>query len=157
MHRNTDAVASQRLIMVVALDRNSQTEPALEQIATLARACNAQVVLLNVFSAWSDIGHIIAPTRDQRLAYACAERELFLRDLAGLLDGLDVRTRVAIRAWGEEVDECIARVAQMLCADLLVVVSSRVSGAAGVLLGSTARGVLHRSTCPVLVVQSRVR
>jgi hypothetical protein len=44
-------------------------------------------------------------------------------------------------------------VARDVGADVVVVASKRASGLLGLLLGSTARGVLRASLCPVLVVR----
>ncbi len=69
-----------------------------------------------------------------------------------MLEGFDVTTRVEVQAHGEEVDECIARVASEVHADVLVVVSKHVSGGTSAVLGSFAQGILKLSPCPVLVV-----
>jgi len=118
----------------------------------LARAADARVILLNVFWPPVDMGHLTAGGTSERIEYVQRERQLYLAEKAGVLEGLDVTTRVEVQAHGEEVDECIARVASEVHADVLVVVSKRVSGGASAVLGSFAQGILRLSPCPVRVV-----
>ena len=63
-----------------------------------------------------------------------------------------MQTRVEELARGEEVDQRIAAVAGEIGADILVVVSNRLSSTAGVILGSFAQGIVRLSPCPVLII-----
>lgn len=65
-----------------------------------------------------------------------------------------MQTRVETLARGEEIDQRIAAVAGEIGADILVVVSKRLSTTAGILLGSYTQGIVRLSPCPVLIVSS---
>jgi nucleotide-binding universal stress UspA family protein len=137
------------MTFLVALDL--KTDAALESAAKLARACGGRLVLVNVFRPSTDTGHVVAEAREA-VDYVRDERRLYLDDKAQLLTGLDVQTRVETLARGEEVDQRIAAVAGEIGADILVVVSKRLSSTAGILLGSYAQGIVRLSPCPVLIV-----
>jgi nucleotide-binding universal stress UspA family protein len=109
------------------------------------------LVLVNAFRPSTDAGHVIAEAREA-VDYVRDERRLYLDDKAQLLTGLDVQTRVETLPRGEEVDQRIAAVAGEIGADILVVVSKRLSTTAGILLGSSAQGIVRLSPCPVLIV-----
>jgi nucleotide-binding universal stress UspA family protein len=138
---------------VVAMDLTDKDAAALERTVGLARSAGADVTLLNVFSPWLDMGHSTAPTTEERRAQVTAERQEYLRKKAESVQGVTFQTVVEQRRRAEEVDVCIARVAREQAADILVVASKRVSGLRGLILGSTALGLLRRSPCPVLVVR----
>jgi nucleotide-binding universal stress UspA family protein len=143
----------ERLTVLVAIDVSENANAALAPTAMLARAADAHVILLNVFWPSVDMGHVTAGTQQKRIEYVQRERQLYLQEKARTLEGLDVATRVEVQSHSEEVDECIARVASEVQADVLVVVSKRVSGGASAVLGSFAQGILRLSPCPVLVVR----
>ncbi len=143
----------ERLTVVVAMDVGEKANAALAPTAMLARAANAHVILLNVFWPSVHMGHLTAGTQEERIEYVQRERQLYLAEKARMLEGFDVTTRVEVQADGEEVDECIARVASEVHADVLVVVSEHVSGGASAVFGSFAQGILRLSPCPVLVVR----
>ena len=143
----------ERLTVLVAIDVSEKSDAALAPTAILAQAANARVILLNVFWPPVDMGHVTAGSHEQRIEYVQRERQLYLTDKALALQGLDVTTRVEVQVHGEEVDECIARVAAEVHADVLVIVSKRVSGGLGAVLGSFGQGILRLSPCPVLVVR----
>jgi nucleotide-binding universal stress UspA family protein len=142
-----------RPTFVVAMDLSDKADAAIAPSVRLARASNARIVLLNVFWPPVNTGHVVADTQAERMEYVQAERRRYLEEKAACFGDVDVTTRVEVQAHGEEVDECIARVASELNADLVVVVSKHVIGAAGVLLGSFAQGILRLSPCPVLIVR----
>jgi nucleotide-binding universal stress UspA family protein len=143
----------QPLTVLVAMDLSEKADAALGATASLAHAANARVILLNVFWPPGDMGHVTVGTQEERIEYVQRERQLYLADKARALPGVDVTTRVEVQSDGEEVDECITRVASELHADVLVVVSKRVSGGVSAVLGSFAQGILRLSPCPVLVVR----
>jgi nucleotide-binding universal stress UspA family protein len=137
------------MTFLVALDVKS--DAALGPTARFARACGAQLVLVNVLRPSTDAGHVVAESREA-VDYARDERRLYLEEKAQLLTGLDVQRRVETLAHGEDVEQRIAAVAGEIGADLLVVVSKRLSTTAGILLGSSAQGIMRLSPCPVLIV-----
>jgi nucleotide-binding universal stress UspA family protein len=128
---------------------------ALAPTARLAQAAGAQVVLVNVFRPATDTVHVHAP-RANAVEYVRNERRLYLEGLVKELTGVDVDIRVEVLGIREDIDQRIAEVATDIDADMIVVVSKRVSSATGVLLGSTAQDILGRSPCPVLVVSPTV-
>ena len=146
-----DLDESTPMVFLVALDLTDKADAALEPTARLARASGARVVLVNVFLPMTDMGHVVAEPRPS-VTYVRSERRMYLEEKARQLPGVDVDTRVEVLNHGEELDERIASVAAEIGADMVVVVSKRVSSAASVLLGSFARGIVRRSPCPVLVV-----
>jgi nucleotide-binding universal stress UspA family protein len=77
---------------------------------------------------------------------------LFLEAKARQLPGVDVETRVEVLNHGEELDQRIATVASAIDADMVMVVSSRISGTVGFVLGSFAHAIVSRSPSPVLIV-----
>ena len=139
------------MTFLVALDVTEETNAALGSTARLARACGARLVMVNVIRPSTDAGHVIAESR-AAVDYVRDERRLYLEDKAQLLTGLDVQTRVETLAPGEEVHQRIAAVAGEIGADILVVLSKRLASTAGILLGSSAQGIVRLSPCPVLIV-----
>jgi nucleotide-binding universal stress UspA family protein len=146
-------VSDKPLTILVALDLTDKANAALAPAARLARASHGRIILLNVFWPAVDTGHVVAQTRAERVEYVRAERQMYLLEQAHALHGVNVTARVEVQPHEEEVDECIARVAQEVGADVLIVVSQRVASATGVVLGSFAQGLLRLSPCPVLVVR----
>lgn len=140
------------LTLLVALDLTDKADAAPGPTARLARAGGARVVLSNVFRPSTDMGHVVAESREASVNYVRAERQMYLDEKAQQLAGLDVHTRVEVLTHGEEVDQCIAAVAGEIGADILVLVSKRVSSTAGVILGSFAQGIVRLSPSPVLIV-----
>ncbi len=139
--------------LLVALDGTDKDAAALNAAVKLAREAAADGALLNVFSPWVDMGHVTAPTQEAAIAQVTAERQAYLREQAASAQGIAIQTLVEQRRRGEEVDECIARVARELGADVVVVASKRAAEMSGWILGSTAQGLLRVSPCPVLVVR----
>jgi nucleotide-binding universal stress UspA family protein len=139
--------------LAVAIDWTDKDAAAVKAASKFGESAGATLVLINVFSPWVDMGHATAPTLEEQRAQVTAERDTYLRELAAGIAGVPVRTIVEQRHRTEETDACIARVAAELGADILVVASKRASGVRGLILGSTAQGLLRLSPCPVLVVR----
>jgi nucleotide-binding universal stress UspA family protein len=137
--------------LLVALDATDKANAALAPTARIARATGARVVLVNAIRTSTDLGHVHAPRR-AAIEYVRSERRLYLDQKARQLAGVEVETRVEVLAHGEEIDERIAAVATEIGADLVMVVSKRVSSTSGVIIGSFAQGIVSRSPCPVLIV-----
>jgi len=135
----------EHLTVLVAMDLTDKANAALAPTSVLARAANARVLLLNVFLPSVHMGHVTAGTQEERIEYVRHERRQCLVEKARALEGVDVATRVEVQSHGEELDECIARVATEVHADVLVVVSKRVSGGVRAVLGSFAQGILRLS------------
>lgn len=150
---DTTAASSAPMTLLVPLDLTDKADVVLPEAARLARAADADVVLLNVFIPIVELGRVATESRDEGVAYLRAERRMYLEDKADQLDGLRVSTRVEALPHGEEVDEGIARVAAETHASLVVLASAHASSAVGLVLGSVGRGVLARSPCPVMIVR----
>jgi nucleotide-binding universal stress UspA family protein len=141
--------------VLVALDLSERADAALEPTARLAQASDARVVLVNVIRPLTDLGHVVAE-REAALRYVRDERRLFLQEKERQLTGLDVHARVEVLEHGEEIAQRVAAVAAETGADVVVVVSKRVSSPAGVILGSVAQGIVGLSPCPVLIISPSV-
>ena len=141
------------MTLLVPLDLTDKADVVLPEVDRLARAADADVVLLNVFIPMVELGRVAAESRVEGLAYLRAERRMYLEDKAEQLRGLRVSTRVEPLAHGEEINEGIARVAAETHASLVVLASAHASSAAAFVLGSVGQGVLARSPCPVMIVR----
>jgi nucleotide-binding universal stress UspA family protein len=144
--------------VLVALDRSERDEAAVLAATRLAEAAGAEVVLCNIVHPWLDATLSPGTLERERLEAVVADRRAYLERRAAAFAGVPVTVRVEPLRWppyarAEEVAEALARVARDLGADIVVVASKRASGLLGLLLGSTARGLLRASPCPVLVVR----
>ena len=144
--------------ILVALDRSERDEAALLAATRLADAPGAEVVLCNVVHPWLDATLVPGSSERERLEDVVAERQAYLERRAAVFAGVPVAVRVEPLRWppyarAEVVAEALARVARDSGADVVVVASKRASSLLGLLLGSTARGLLRTSPCPVLVVR----
>ena len=83
-----------RLGMTVALDLSTYAEGALGPTAQLGQTGDIRVVLLNVVRPATDLGHVVADSDEARVAYARAERLMYLDEKAQELraQGLAVQT-----------------------------------------------------------------
>ena len=130
---------------------------ALSYAASLARTFKASIICLNVIEP-------IVPT----VGYSGMTEPLPIADIAEQLEdsaerelpklaecdecaGLNVEELVV---HGEAASE-IVRVAKDREVDLIVIASHGRTGLGRILLGSVAEKVLHRTTCPILVVPVR--
>jgi nucleotide-binding universal stress UspA family protein len=144
--------------LLVALDRSPKDAAVVAPTVKLARAANAEVVLLHVISPWVETAFAEADTPEGRLQEVTAASEAHLERMAAQFTGIPVTVRVEALRWppgegSEEVAEAIARVARDCAADLVVVASKHAADVVGLIIGSTARAVLRLSPCPVVVVR----
>jgi nucleotide-binding universal stress UspA family protein len=141
------------MTLLVPLDLTEKADVVLPEAARLARAADADVVLLNVFMPIVELGRVATESREEGLAFLRAERRMYLEDKAEQLRGLRVSTRVEALPHGEEIDEGIARVAAETHASVVILASAHASSAAALVVGSVGQGVLARSPCPVMIVR----
>jgi nucleotide-binding universal stress UspA family protein len=141
--------------ILVALDGSDRAEAAVGAAAELTRAGGGQLILLNVFSPFVDTGRVTGATQEDRRAELIAQRAAYVEGVARTLGDVPAEAIIEPRQKTEDVDECIARVAAERGADMVVVTSKQASGLAGLVLGSTAQGLLRMSPCPVLIVRPR--
>jgi nucleotide-binding universal stress UspA family protein len=145
------------MTLLVPLDLTDKADAVLPEVSTIASACDADVILLNVYLPIVELGRVVTESREEGLAYLTTERRMFLERKAEELRGLRVTVRVEALPHGEELDGAIARVADECKATMVVLATGRLSSTAGVLLGSVAQGVLARSPCPVTIVRYEPR
>jgi len=137
--------------LLVAVDETDSAHAALAPTARLARATDARVVLVNVVRASTDLGCVAAEC-DAALEFVTVERRMYLSHLARHLCGIDVETRMEVVLHGEHIEQRIARVAEELAADMVIVVGHDQSSTTDVEECSTAHGIVQSSPCPVLIV-----
>jgi len=133
-------------LLVTADGSGKLRDVAFPAIANLADEIIPDVIALHVVraatEAWSD----------EELHQVMAERRHRLEELVVDAD-FPVQLLVEALAYGDEVAEYIARRAEDLEVDAIVVTSKRASGLMGGLLGSLAQALLRVSPVPVLVVR----
>ena len=135
------------------VDLSDCSRGALEHAAALARADQARLTVLHVYSMLAAAE--VMPMLDEASVREI-DPDLLARDVqafvlpvtAGLSIGLRLRRADDVR--GAIIDEVNA-----VGADLLVIGSHGRSGFERLLLGSTAERVVRKSPCPVLVVPPR--
>lgn len=142
--------------ILVALDGSDDADQVLEAALTLQRrsveAFHVVTVVPPMLAAVGGMGGAAVTA-----AWPVQEMELAVRREIG--DGVRERAarfgiapeRVTVRS-GRPASE-IRAVAEELEADLIVIGSHGREGLAGVMLGSTANGVLHGSQCDVLTIR----
>jgi nucleotide-binding universal stress UspA family protein len=140
--------------IVVAADGSPASTQGLEQVADLAPRIGAEVVVVYVrhFPGTALMAPGIA---DGSLMEALDEQESEVRqDVLRLVGGTGVDWKFMVRVGspGEE----IAKVADEMNADLVVVGSNRHSSLHNLFLGSTAAYLTAHSRVPVLVMRSHV-
>jgi nucleotide-binding universal stress UspA family protein len=150
--KNAESSQIRPMRLLVPLDLTDKADAVLPEVSGIAAACNAEVVLLNVFLPIVELGGVGTDSRDEGITYLMAERRMYLERKAEQLCGVNVSIRVEALRHGEDVDEGIVRVAGECKATMLMLATSHLATTTGVVLGSVARGVLARATCPVTIV-----
>lgn len=128
----------------------------LPHAARLAKAANADLVLMRVLDDRVDAAGVVAAKLEDAVA---AVEQAWKSDLAERLTeaGVSGATVVAKRAWGKEVADAIRETADETGAGLIAL-ASRGSGAIRhALLGSVAMGVISRADVPVLTTGAHVK
>jgi len=141
--------------IVVAIDFSSVTADVLERAAELGKGLSAAVWLVHVAAPDPDfVGYDAGPTtvRDQ-VAHEMRDTHRRVQDEADALRARGVNA-TALQVQGPTV-ETILHEAERLHADVIVLGSHGHSALHRALLGSISEGVLHRATCPILIVPSR--
>src|SRR5262245_6446525 len=138
--------------LLIALEASEDDEAVMPAVAQLARASSAELVLLNVVNPLADASDVVASTLDDAVAEVVAERRSYLERFAQHFEP-PATTLVEELPHGEDLPECIARVAEEQKTDVLVIGTNRASGVRGLILGSVAQHLLRLSPCPILVVR----
>lgn len=143
-------------LLVVPTDFSEAADRALSRAVDMARALRARIDLIHVYSPIlilpPPIDLIALPTV---LPDAIRKMEEALETRAARVREAQIACEVALIE-GVSYAE-IVRHAEKAGAELIVMGTHGRSGVAHVILGSVAERVLHRATCPVLVVPDRAR
>jgi nucleotide-binding universal stress UspA family protein len=144
--------------ILVAVDLSGASQKILQYVKTLASDLSAKVWLL--YAEKPDLGFVgFGPGRPQsvldKVAHDFKEKREELQHEVDKLQnsGIDVES---LLVQGTAV-EVILDEANKLNIDLIVVGSHGHSAVYHLMVGSVSEGVLHRSTCPVLVVPTHGR
>jgi nucleotide-binding universal stress UspA family protein len=132
-----------------ATDFSEQSRYALALACSLARAHDARLILLHVWSPpLVPVAAGPLPVRPEDLSPGVVEEHL--RTLQLPESGLRVERRLE---QGNAASE-VVRVAQETQSDLIVIGTHGRTGVGRLLMGSVAEEVVRRATCPVLAVKT---
>src|SRR5688500_18451829 len=138
--------------VLAPIDFSSVSERVIERAIALARATDARLVLLHVVAPWPIIGKNLALTLAgaelSAAAEKCAEKKLAELQRSLRDDGV---TAHAVHVSGDP-RVCIIEQAERLTADYIVIGSHGHTAFYDLLIGSTAKIVLKRASCPVIIV-----
>ena len=135
------APAAPRMVLL-AVDGSADSDRAVDAAADVAAAFGARVHVLHVqLVMGSPAAALVEPDEQASAAVRRAVQALEARRV-------EVEEEVAV---GQSAVSTIVATADRIGADLVVLGSRRPSGIDGLLLGSTAHGVIHRARCPVLL------
>jgi nucleotide-binding universal stress UspA family protein len=139
--------------VLVAYDASDGAEEALRFAARLTTPDGALVVL-RVINPGTDAGDIQAATRTEAVAVLRARLEASIGERVGQLTGSAAEGLVVEVQRGEDVAECIDRIAAERSVDAVAIASRRATGLRGLALGSVTQEVLRISPRPVVVVRA---
>jgi nucleotide-binding universal stress UspA family protein len=136
----------------VGIDGSDGSERAAEHGAAIARHWDAELLLVTVVrtpEGWWGIGGA-PPTAEALSAALIKGQQKILSDIESHLDlkGVNYRT---VEELGDPVSRLLA-VCEINQVDLLVIGRRGAGIAERVILGSTADGLTHLASCPVMVV-----
>ena len=135
--------------LVVGYDGSASSRAAVELAARNAGP-GGRVIVVHAYSVPAD--YVGAPYYQDMLDRTVERAKEVLADLDSIpTHGAEIHTDVVPGAPGEVVCD----VAKVRDADAIVM-GSRGVGRVGALLGSVAHDVLHRASCPVLVIPQRM-
>ncbi|WP_322796817.1 universal stress protein [Tepidiforma sp.] len=137
--------------LLVTTDGSERSRCILPHAARLARAYDAETVLVRVLDPRSDAAGVVAPSLGEAVESVRARWEAELREwLAGA--GLAGEARVIERHWGEDVPSAIHRAADDAGAALVAIASRGAGALRHAILGSVALDVLARADLPVMTL-----
>jgi nucleotide-binding universal stress UspA family protein len=141
--------------ILVPIDFSAVTGAVVEQAAALAAAFGSALWLLHVAAPEPEfVGYEPGPqgVRDT-VAHELRDTHRRVQEQADALRGRGIDA-TALQVQGATVETILAEAAR-LHADLIVVGSHGHGALHRALLGSVSEGVLHRATCPLLILPSR--
>ncbi len=143
--------------VLVALDLSDATQEILDNAKTLALALSAKVWLLHVVEPEPEfVGYRAGPqsVRDQVAHKFHEERDELQKEVNGFRkSGIDT---TALFVQGSTVD-VICRESKKLEIDIIIIGSHGHGGVYHLVFGSVSEGVLHKSSCPVMVIPTHNR
>ncbi len=138
--------------ILVAIDLSDVSQKVLENAKALALALSAKVWLLHVAEPEPDfVGYRAGPqtVRDQVAHKFHEERDELQKEVNDFRkSGIDT---AALLVQGSTVD-VICRESNKFEIDMIIVGSHGHGGVYHLVFGSVSEGVLHRSSCPVMVI-----
>jgi nucleotide-binding universal stress UspA family protein len=158
--RDTDAVQrfdTSQAVLIVPLDGSDLAESALQIARELAQVISARLVLVGVVPK---PGQLIAGQAGVIVTYVGSEQADLEAEARAYLEANMVRlaasgacVETALR-FGDAAEE-IAAAAQEYAAAAVVMATHGRTGLVRSVLGSVAGGVLHHSSCPVVLIHPR--
>jgi nucleotide-binding universal stress UspA family protein len=141
------------LNVLVAYDASEGAEEALRFAARLTTPEGALTVL-QVIDPRTDAGDIHAPTRTEAVAILRARLEAALQARLASMGEPKPEGIVVEVERGEDVAECIDRIAAERGVDAVAIASRQAAGLRGLALGSITQELLRISARPVVVVRA---
>jgi nucleotide-binding universal stress UspA family protein len=139
--------------ILVPVDFSAASEKALAYAIPLARQCGAKITLLHVSQVQFCATEFAYTPIEQTSIEGCVREQL--ESLASARLGPELRGGALVRH-GMPFYE-IAKAAEEIEADMIVINTRGYTGLKHALLGSTAERVLRYAPCPVLVVREGER
>ena len=148
--------------ILVPLDGSQRAQWALLQVASLARAHKAELLLVHVVAPPPLAGHTPPTPEEVELACRITERdrqraEVYLRDLKEVVAGNDHLQVRTLLLESPHVVGTLLKVAADEQASLVVVSAHGCSGAAPWPYGSVADRLIHHGKAPLLLLQDLTR
>ena len=151
--------------VLIALDYNPTAEKIAEVGFSLAKAMNAETILLHIISTPANYA---STAYDPIMGFSgFANVDLYQPDIEQLTNSaLDFLTKVKKHLGDSKIEivvkegeyaETILETANLYQADILVVGSHSKKWLETILLGSTTEKILHDTTIPVLIVPTKKR
>lgn len=141
--------------VMLATDGSPTAEKATATAIDLALSLNTDLVIVSVwdvpYAAYSAMGYAPMPVNGRTAKLEEQQAAKVVAEAAARAEEAGVETRVSVRR-GFPVD-AICEVAQRFAPQFLVIGSHGWGAVKRALFGSVSTGVLHRATCPVVVVR----
>lgn len=140
--------------ILVPLDGSTLSETVLPHVEKLARALNAEIVLLHVDVSPAPTFEFhespLAP-QPEEVKIMRADEKQYLKHLCCRLERDDLRVTYLLR--DGVVADTILEAAEIEQADLIAMSTHGRTGMLRLLLGSVAEQVVHRSKIPVMLIR----
>lgn len=140
--------------VLIPVDGSKYSSEGLKVAADFAKSKGAEIVIIHVapFIAGMDL-ELSAARREEIMESAKRNGEQVLSKAAGLLKDSGVNSKTLL-ATAPSVAEELIKTAESEKADLIIIGSRGLTGAARFMLGSTASKVVRHCPCSVYVVKT---